>query len=177
MVQEDFRESNQQRRLNLLLPMIPLRLPPPVEAKASSADCVGFTRRRRGGESVFETNQRGDYPARQPSRFFVQEPLVAFLREREDRGTEDKKKKTTKRMACAGGDCREQHGGSGKRFSNVEDHGRIEAVIRRQRKGHEQNLGGGDYVPLQRSSARANGKENESKEEEEEEKKIKRIPS
>jgi len=67
-----------------------------------------------------------------------------------------------------GSDCREQHGGSGKRFSNVEDHGRIEAVIRRQRKGHEQNLGGGDYVPLQRSSARANGKENESKEEEEE---------
>ncbi|CAL6286867.1 unnamed protein product [Bathycoccus prasinos] len=83
--------------------------------------------------------------------------------------TEDKKKKKTKRTACAGATAEEQHGGSGKRFSNVEDHGRIEAVIRRQRKGHEQNLGGGDYVPLQRSSARANGKENESKEEEERE--------
>ena len=55
-----------------------------------------------------------------------------------------------------GSDCREQHNGSSKRFSNVEDHGQIAAVIRRQRKGHDQNLGGGDYVPLRGSSALTN---------------------
>ena len=39
-----------------------------------------------------------------------------------------------------GKDCLEQHNSS-KRFNYVQNHGQIAGVIRRQRKGHELNLG------------------------------------
>ena len=132
-------------------PLIALGLPADVEeAKAHL--------KRINAETIPHGNHRD---------FLYKNHLLHFYerRRRRDGGQESE---DDEEDGMCGSDCREQHGGSGKRFSNVEDHGRIEAVIRRQRKGHEQNLGGGDYVPLQRSSARANGKENESKEEEEE---------
>jgi len=133
-------------------PLIALGLPADVEeAKAHL--------KRINAETIPHGNHRD---------FLYKNHLLHFYerRRRRDGGQESE---DDEEDGMCGSDCREQHGGSGKRFSNVEDHGRIEAVIRRQRKGHEQNLGGGDYVPLQRSSARANGKENESKEEEREE--------
>ena len=132
-------------------PLIALGLPADVEeAKAYL--------KRINAETIPHGNHRD---------FLYKNHLLHFYERRRQRNGGQEIEDDEEDGMC-GSDCREQHGGSGKRFSNVEDHGRIEAVIRRQRKGHEQNLGGGDYVPLQRSSARANGKENESKEEEEE---------
>ena len=132
-------------------PLIALGLPADVEeAKAYL--------KRINAETIPHGNHRD---------FLYKNHLLHFYERRRQRDGGQEEEDDEEDGMC-GSDCREQHGGSGKRFSNVEDHGRIEAVIRRQRKGHEQNLGGGDYVPLQRSSARANGKENESKEEEEE---------
>jgi len=132
-------------------PLIALGLPADVEeAKAYL--------KRINAETIPHGNHRD---------FLYKNHLLHFYERRRQRNGVQEIEDDEEDGMC-GSDCREQHGGSGKRFSNVEDHGRIEAVIRRQRKGHEQNLGGGDYVPLQRSSARANGKENESKEEEEE---------
>ena len=131
-------------------PLIALGLPADVEeAKAYL--------KRINAETIPHGNHRD---------FLYKDHLLHFCERRRQRDGGQESEDDEEDGMC-GSDCREQHGGSGKRFSNVEDHGRIEAVIRRQRKGHEQNLGGGDYVPLQRSSARANGKENESKEEEE----------
>lgn len=133
-------------------PLIALGLPADVEeAKAHL--------KRINAETIPHGNHRD---------FLYKNHLLHFYERRRQRNGGQEIEDDEEDGMC-GSDCREQHGGSGKRFSNVEDHGRIEAVIRRQRKGHEQNLGGGDYVPLQRSSARANGKENESKEEEREE--------
>ena len=133
-------------------PLIALGLPADVEeAKAYL--------KRINAETIPHGNHRD---------FLYKNHLLHFYERRRQKDGGQEEEEDEEDGMC-GSDCREQHGGSGKRFSNVEDHGRIEAVIRRQRKGHEQNLGGGDYVPLQRSSARANGKENESKEEEERE--------
>ena len=139
-----------------------------VEAKhPSSADCVGFTRRRRGGEAYLKRINAETIPHGNHHDFLYKNHLLHFCERRRKGEDEEEEENEEEHDGMCGKDCLEQHNSS-KRFNYVQNHGQIAGVIRRQRKGHEQNLGGGDYVPLQRSSARANGKENESKEEEEE---------
>ena len=85
--------------------------------------------------------------------FLYKNHLLHFCERRRKGEDEEEEENEEEHDGMCGKDCLEQHNSS-KRFNYVQNHGQIAGVIRRQRKGHELNLGGGDYVPLQRRSAR-----------------------
>lgn len=141
---EDEKDNEAEGGRNHDHPLIALGLPADVEeAKAYL--------KRINAETIPHGNHRD---------FLYKNHLLHFYERRREksgeRNEEEEEYDDDGEDGMCGSDCREQHNGSSKRFSNVEDHGQIAAVIRRQRKGHDQNLGGGDYVPLQGSSARTN---------------------
>ena len=75
-------------------------------------------------------------------------------------------------FGMCGSDCTSTHLDSNNKTtlmnsSFVEDHGTITEVIRRQRKGHSVNLGGGDYVPFVKLTGTSNQKQSQGKEKEE----------
>ncbi|CAL6286989.1 unnamed protein product [Bathycoccus prasinos] len=71
--------------------MIPLRLPPPVEANAASADALGLPRRRRGGEAYLKRINAETIPHGNHRDFLYKNHLLHFYerRRQKDGGQEE----------------------------------------------------------------------------------------